>query len=374
MLFLPPTAGTLACFCGPTCQCVGCATHDPHSRKRPAPGACSGGGCHCGTEKGCEDGTIGATRAKGPGTGSKKSRNDAGPNGCCGQEAQDEGEALGRQQTNPNGTVEARRSCCGSKPALGASSAMSRNEGLPLGLLAGPLPGSADLALPSLWSSSSSSSSPAEAGLVRGSDAEAPAVPSRSGEPSRSGTVTPATTTPLPSLRTLWPALLDLDETAAGPGGSVEKRHHLGHGQGQGDGAGDSADPSEGRYGDRPAYDAYLELPAGLLDPALEPAILRSSSAASATSTSTLPARAAGDGAKLVLTACSACFLEEPLDDACGSGDGEEDEGAGGGCQCTSRCGCRGGHGEGGGGVGGGEGGETLRQEGEVQEKELKSR
>ncbi|GAA5953497.1 hypothetical protein JCM3765_005053 [Sporobolomyces pararoseus] len=32
-LFLPQTHGTLSCFCGPTCQCVGCATHDPFALK-----------------------------------------------------------------------------------------------------------------------------------------------------------------------------------------------------------------------------------------------------------------------------------------------------------------------------------------------------
>jgi len=32
-LFLPATHGTSSCFCGPTCQCVGCATHDPFGLK-----------------------------------------------------------------------------------------------------------------------------------------------------------------------------------------------------------------------------------------------------------------------------------------------------------------------------------------------------
>ncbi|GAA5883840.1 hypothetical protein JCM16303_007408 [Sporobolomyces ruberrimus] len=50
-LFLPQTHGTLSCFCGPTCQCVGCATHDPFALKAKRKRSNSSGeetiGCKC---------------------------------------------------------------------------------------------------------------------------------------------------------------------------------------------------------------------------------------------------------------------------------------------------------------------------------------
>ncbi|KAM0746503.1 hypothetical protein T439DRAFT_360198 [Meredithblackwellia eburnea MCA 4105] len=49
-LFLPSTLGTSACFCGDSCACVGCATHDPYSRKVP-PAGLGQGACACGTDE-----------------------------------------------------------------------------------------------------------------------------------------------------------------------------------------------------------------------------------------------------------------------------------------------------------------------------------
>ncbi|BGO90859.1 hypothetical protein NBRC10512_002392 [Rhodotorula toruloides] len=173
-LFLPTrTAGTFACFCGPTCACVGCAVHDPYSRKRPAEGGCGdGGGCRCGTGRGCEM------------EESKRARLEVTP-----------------------------------APPTFATSGLE-------------LP---SLSLGADHSDFSSLVSP-----------------------------TPPTSDPLPSLRTLWPAILDLDAALSnGP-----------------------TDPS------------------ALLDD---------------TSTFSTSAQLPG---KLQLTACSAMFLEEPLGDAC-----EEEEG-----------------------------------------------
>ncbi|GAA5865942.1 hypothetical protein JCM3774_005531 [Rhodotorula dairenensis] len=357
LLFLPPTAGTLACFCGPTCQCVGCATHDPYSRKRPAPGACSGGGCHCGTKKGCEaaEGRI-----------KKSRRNDAGPNGCCGTSPSDDIDLQAHGRDEATAAVFA--SCCDAMRRRSGSPAVvfagpapsSSEEALPLSrLLSAPLPpDSAGIALPSLWSSLLT---PA-AGL----DSAAADLSAGESTESRSGTSTPggATAAPLPSLRTLWPALLDLGNDG-GDGGGGGGRHASVRAGAAGPGAQEVASDDEeeegtpgrndaklggGRGGGGDGGDeyrddwdrsyAYLELPEGLLDPALEPAILRRPPS---------PPTTAADP-KLVLTACSACFLEEPLDDACGDEDDDDDDE---GCQCTSRCGCRKGRDDGGGGGGG---------------------
>ncbi|TKA57759.1 hypothetical protein B0A53_00908 [Rhodotorula sp. CCFEE 5036] len=397
-LFLPPTAGTLACFCGPTCQCVGCATHDPYSRKRPAPGACSGGGCHCGTGKGCEEAAVarGAVSKKSrSGNGNGNGNGNGDGSGCCGKKKKKEEE---EGVTRP--------SCCGSKdstsstfprsePMSAASSSSSSltssstGETLPPHLLSAPPPGSAGVALPSLWSSSSSFTTyPPTAS----SSSNLPPTASGSSQDldSESGTsyTPPPTTTssaaPLPSLRTLWPALLDLDEAGASfPSSSVANGV-----------VGGSTTTAEGEQHPAPTttttvpmlseasrdqninnglVDAdndggpslpyaphHLGLPEGLFDPALEPAILRASPSTTTT------ANRDGRQDRLVLTACSACFLEEPLDDACGRGSGgesggaeEEEEEEDLGCQCTSRCGCRGG----GGGDGGIEASLTARRE-----------
>ncbi|GAA6041878.1 hypothetical protein JCM8097_004526 [Rhodosporidiobolus ruineniae] len=162
-LFTPSTHGTSSCFCGPTCGCVGCAVHDPLGRKRPAPGACSGGGCHCGDEgvEGC------GASAK----GKKKARMGGGGGGCCGGGEAEKEVAVEEPAKKAGG-------CCG-----GGSKASSSFP-------AAPVPGtstSSGVALPSLWSLAE----------------EGPASPT-TGEP---------TLAPLPSLRTLWP-VLDLANTA----------------------------------------------------------------------------------------------------------------------------------------------------------------
>lgn len=403
-LFLPPTAGTLACFCGPTCQCVGCATHDPYSRKRPAPGACSGGGCHCGTGKGCEEEVSDVV---GGGVVSKKSRNGNGGGGCCGGGGEN-GKKKKKQEELQLATKKP--SCCGSKasappmscaPSSSSSSSssststsLSTGETLPHLLLSAPPPGSAGVALPSLWSSSTFTPDT----TIASSNFTPPALAylqDLSSSNLESGTTshTPTTTTgnaapPLPSLRTLWPALLDLHLEEAGvssssslddvAGGStttmaggepypapastttttttttpllsevLSRDQDINNGL---DDAGVDGEPCP------PYAPHHLGLPAGLFDPALEPAILRRNSPSpSATMPTTGGQRGQQD--RLVLTACSACFLEEPLDDACGrrgggggSGDDgeEEEEEEDLGCQCTSRCGCRGGGGDDGG-------------------------
>ncbi|KAG0658161.1 hypothetical protein C6P46_006037 [Rhodotorula mucilaginosa] len=360
-LFLPPTAGTLACFCGPTCQCVGCATHDPYSRKRPAPGACSGGGCHCGTGKGCEEAAVarGAVSKKSrSGNGNGNGNGNGDGSGCCGKKKKKEEE---EGVTRP--------SCCGSKdstsstfprsePMSAASSSSSSltssstGETLPPHLLLAPPPGSAGVALPSLWSSSTSTPDT----LASSSNFPPTACGSSQDLDSGVGTsYTPPTTTtssaaPLPSLRTLWPALLDLDEAGASfpssssldgvVGGSTttaEGEQHpaptttttvpllskASRDQNIDNGFVDTRDDGDPSL---PYAPHHLGLPEGLFDPALEPAILRASPSTTTT------ANRDGRQDRLVLTACSACFLEEPLDDACGragggeSGDEEEEE------------------------------------------------
>ncbi|GAA5986965.1 hypothetical protein JCM10908_000971 [Rhodotorula pacifica] len=308
-LFLPPTVGTLACFCGPTCQCVGCATHDPQSRKRPAPGACSGGGCRCGTGRGCEEG----------GGGSKKSRRSSSAGGCCAP-------AKEKGSTRLDEQAPTKASCCGSKSASSASSSSSSSDYLPL--LSGPPPGSAGIALPSLWSPS------LESATIASAPPDSKVGPGTLPPPS-----TTTTSAPLPSLRTLWPALLDLDPATDEAASSIDP----------GTGTGTTSMQAEGGESAPDPY-AHHCLPEGLLDPSLEPAILRAPP-----SSSNRPEHiTAGEKEdKLVLTACSAVFLEEPLDDRCGSG-GEEGEDEG--CLCTSACGCRGG--------GGGDLGEDEKEEG----------
>lgn len=306
-LFLPPTAGTLACFCGPTCACVGCATHDPHARKRPAPGACGGGGCQCGTGRGCEEGRISTKKSR-----TSEKAGDGG--GCCASKA-----------------GERRAEAGGSGPSTSCSSRAEKTASTPP-LLQGPPPGSAGVSLPSLWSPAALPSEP---------DWSLPAVVSAS-DTSSAALTAAAASEPLPSLRTLWPALLEVQPTE-GPDA-----------------------PARGDSSDRVGSPVHYELPRALLDPSLEPTILRapeldvqdsapvpipSTSTAESPPASEAPAPAAppppplARNNRLVLTACSACFLEEPLDDTCGGevlaeaadGEGEEQQG----CECTSRCDCR---------------------------------
>ncbi|CDR43660.1 RHTO0S08e04126g1_1 [Rhodotorula toruloides] len=230
-LFLPTrTAGTFACFCGPTCACVGCAVHDPYSRKRPAEGGCGdGGGCRCGTGRGCE--MEESKRARLEGT-------PAQPMVCCGKGKE---KAVG-EMSCCSGAGQVGKSCCGelaSRPAQTGSCCGSKQRSRTV-TPAPPTFATSGLELPSLSLGADHS------------DFSSLVSP------------TPPTSDPLPSLRTLWPAILDLDAALSnGP-----------------------TDPS------------------ALLDD---------------TSTFSTSAQLPG---KLQLTACSAMFLEEPLGDAC-----EEEEG-----------------------------------------------
>lgn len=330
---------------------------------------------------------------------SKKSRNgrNGDGDGCCGGGGGKKQEELQLATKKP--------SCCGSKASAppmssapsssssSSSASTSAGETLPH-LLSAPPPGSAGVALPSLWSSSTFTTDTIAAAAAAAASNPLPtalALSRDSGSAAGAGTAnpaayhrTPTTTTtttssaPLPSLRTLWPALLDLDEAGvsvssssldgvAGGGtttaegeqptttATVPLLFEALRDQSINDGfvvdAKNDGDPS------LPYAPHHLGLPEGLFDPALEPAILRASSPTPSPSTRTTANRA-GQQDRLVLTACSACFLEEPLDDACGRGggesgdhDGEEEEEEDLGCQCTSRCGCRGGGGDGDGGV-----------------------
>ncbi|GJN89616.1 hypothetical protein Rhopal_002603-T1 [Rhodotorula paludigena] len=252
-LFLPKTHGTSSCFCGPTCGCVGCAVHDPYSRKRPAEGACSGGGCRCGTDKGCEDGGKRARVAE------PERENGAKAGGCCG--------------SKKTASAQPKKSWCGKGGGVGGGAKQ----------LDVPLVG---IELPSLaWPHSSSGTS-------------SPAYPHIA---SPSGASTPTETLPLPSLRTLYPALLsDLGEPPSS-----------------------SAGPSSSALATNPAPLGALDPLAGLGPgplPGVEP----------------VPAPVAEVPA--VRADCSAVYLAEPLDDACGSAGGA---GAGEGCECSSGCGCR---------------------------------
>lgn len=255
-LFLPPTHGTHACFCGPTCGCVGCAVHDPHSRKRPAPGACSGGGCRCGTAKGCEGGgkrarvdMLQAPEKGGccsPRRGSSKVASAPGPKPCCG------GSGDGADVTGGTRTL---------------------------------VPSSSGIELPSLWAHGTSAFH----------------APFTSFRPATS----PAISKPLPSLRTLYPALLDLEIID--------------------DGIGEARPPSiEPTAPHAPLEEATTALVRELNLPALS----------AATSTPLGLDQAPAD--------CSAVYLQDPLDDACGQ-DPLDGNGARGQCHCSSECGCRGG-------------------------------
>ncbi|GAA6022147.1 hypothetical protein JCM10207_000779 [Rhodosporidiobolus poonsookiae] len=181
-LFTPRTHGTSSCFCGALCACVGCAVHDPLSRKRPAEGACAGGGCRCGEEgeEGCR--------------GSGKKRRGEGPRkagGCCG------GGGAAVEENPPASTSGGGGGgCCGSKPPPVASSASTSQSSSCC----------SSRPAPSLPVSSFPSTCPP--------DAAAPALPplptlwpldASSGDPSAPMSQSAA----LPSLRTLWPALLD---------------------------------------------------------------------------------------------------------------------------------------------------------------------
>ncbi|GAA5994372.1 copper fist DNA-binding domain-containing protein [Rhodotorula paludigena] len=252
-LFLPKTHGTSSCFCGPTCGCVGCAVHDPYSRKRPAEGACSGGGCRCGTDKGCEDGGKRARVAE------PERENGTKAGGCCGS-----------KKAAP---VQMKKSCCG-KGGAGGGGAKQLDV---------PLVG---IELPSLaWPLSSSGTS-------------SPVYPHIS---SPSGASTPTETLPLPSLRTLYPALLS--DLGAPPS---------------------SAGSPSSTLATHPA-------PLGALDP------LAALETDPFLGVEPVPAPAAEVSA--VRADCSAVYLAEPLDDTCGSAGGAG--GAGEGCECSSGCGCR---------------------------------
>ncbi|BGO98676.1 Copper-fist domain-containing protein [Rhodotorula toruloides] len=244
-LFLPTrTAGTFACFCGPTCACVGCAVHDPYSRKRPAEGGCGdGGGCRCGTGRGCEKEE--SKRARVDGASVMQERG-----GCCGKGK----EKAAEEKSCCSGGGQTSKSCCGEsaiRPAQTGSCCGSK-QGSRTMTPAPPTFATSGIELPSLWTPS----------LADTSDFSSLVSP------------TPPTSDPLPSLRTLWPAILDLDAALSnGP-----------------------------------------TAPSALLDDT------------STFSTSAQPPD------KLQLTACSAMFLEEPLGDAC-----EEEEG-GCQCDATCGC------------------------------------
>ncbi|GAA6057419.1 hypothetical protein JCM3770_002454 [Rhodotorula araucariae] len=244
-LFLPPTHGTHACFCGPTCGCVGCAVHDPYARKRPAPGACAGGGCRCGTERVCE-GDAKRARVTPPGSVSVAG---AGAGGCCGTSKS----AAAAPAPAPV------KSCCGSRGGKGATSAPAP-------------PTTSGIELPSLWAHGAALASSAANPL--------PHLPAHTAD-----LPLPTTSNPLPSLRTLYPALLDLE--------------------------------------------LALPLPAYTSAPCVDPV-----TPLSASDETRSPPSAEGRGD------CSAVYLQEPLDDACGSG-AADGEGDGGGCHCSSQCGCR---------------------------------
>ncbi|GAA5893168.1 hypothetical protein JCM8208_004363 [Rhodotorula glutinis] len=257
LFLLPATHGTHACFCGPTCACVGCAVHDPLSRKRPraGSGACEGGGCRCGTGKGCEES---GKRVRVVGEG--------GGGGCCGKEK----------------TVEEapRKSCCGSGGG---------------GTVTAPMPMSG-IELPSLWAHGGT--------FASSSSASGDVFPS-----STSTSTSPGTVTPLPSLRTLYPALLDLE-------------------------LGTSTSPT---FATPPHPDIALAPDASSFEDA---------AAALALALGLAPQEHAPERR----ADCSAVYLEEPLDDACGSGaagggggGGEEGDD---GCHCSSACGCRSGSGD----------------------------
>ncbi|GAA5975146.1 hypothetical protein JCM11641_004365 [Rhodosporidiobolus odoratus] len=107
LLFTPATHGTSSCFCGPTCSCSGCVVHDPMNRKRPAEGAeggdgCGGGGCKCGMP------------GWGGGCGGKRSRVERGKEegelkkGCCGSGGgkQKKGKGKARAENAGTGTRE----------------------------------------------------------------------------------------------------------------------------------------------------------------------------------------------------------------------------------------------------------------------------
>lgn len=234
-LFLPTrTAGTFACFCGPTCACIGCAVHDPYSRKRPAEGGCGeGGGCRCGTGRGCELEESKRARIDGVAAQGK-----AG--GCCGK---GKGTVV-QQESCCSGVGGADRSCC--RPPTGGPTQAGPccgSTGQSRTAVTQPAFPTSGIELPSLLTASLSAGS-----------TDTPSFASR----------TQPTSDPLPSLRTLWPAILDLDAAL-------------------------SNGPTN---------------PSALLDDS------------SMFPTSEQPPD------RLQLTACSAMFLEEPLGDACEEQDG----------------------------------------------------
>ncbi|GAA5855759.1 hypothetical protein JCM8547_001673 [Rhodosporidiobolus lusitaniae] len=191
-LFTPSTHGTSSCFCGPTCGCAGCAVHDPLGRKRRSEGGCGagagageggGGGCRCGNEgeKGCE--------ASGKG---KKARREGG--GCCGS------------KSAPTAAVEEEKrqgGCCGSKKASSSSSSSL--------VLPRPVSVSKDVSLPALWTLA---------------EEDTGALSPSGGEP---------TLAPLPSLRTLWPALLAEPPSSSSAAGDGGERYSLGGNLGVGE-------------------------------------------------------------------------------------------------------------------------------------------
>ncbi|GAA5823709.1 hypothetical protein JCM11251_000734 [Rhodosporidiobolus azoricus] len=173
LLFTPSTQGTSSCFCGPTCSCVGCAVHDPIARKRPADGGCDGGGCRCGDPgaAGC-----GGKRAR---TGADRKKTSGG--GCCGaKKAIEEEEPVVVEKPKRGG------GCCGSKKGKAVDRS---NDLLPPN---SALPTTSGIELPSLWALQ-------EEDVGATGEAVAP---------------------PLPSLKTLWPALVDPSTMFALPASS----------------------------------------------------------------------------------------------------------------------------------------------------------
>ncbi|GEM08300.1 ACE1 transcription factor [Rhodotorula toruloides] len=234
-LFLPTrTAGTFACFCGPTCACVGCVVHDPYSRKRPAEGGCGdGGGCRCGTGRGCEMEESKRARVEGvtvreasDGGGGKGKEKAVEKKNCC----SGGGEAGKSCCGEVSGGAAQKTSCCGLKERSSPTAAQ-------------PTIATSGIELPSLWTPSLAVDTPDFSSRV---------------------SPTPTTSDLLPSLRTLWPAILDLDAAL-------------------------SNGPTD---------------PIALLD-----------------DTSTFPISEQPPD-RLKLTACSAMFLEEPLGDVCEEEDG----------------------------------------------------
>ncbi|GAA6061155.1 hypothetical protein JCM10212_005741 [Sporobolomyces blumeae] len=201
-LFLPSTHGTSSCFCGPTCRCVGCAVHDPLGRRKRAGGTGGGGGgggggCRCGTDP---DGTdeCGAKRKRtgiGAGVGSggqaTKARcaSEEERGGCCGSRT-DEIEG----PSDRGGGGGGGGGCCGAKK--GDSS------------VAGDGTSTLD---PSAFRLGSDDD-PTNALSLPGFNWREGADRTRTSTATSTTSESTTTTTPLPSLRTLLPALSLVDD------------------------------------------------------------------------------------------------------------------------------------------------------------------